>query len=67
MLNSSNALIREFKEETGAGIICSNLVWTEEYFYTWNNKKANTIAFYYLIKLCENSNIPDNNIFSTKR
>ncbi len=57
--SSSDALIREFKEETDADIICTKLIWTEECFWNWNGKKANTITFYYLVNLCENSSIPN--------
>lgn len=49
------ALIREYKEETGADISCKKLLWSEECFWEWNGKQAHNIAFYYLSefrKLC---------------
>lgn len=57
---AEESLIREFREETGADIICQRLLWTEECFWEWNGKKAHNISFYYLVDLCENSDIPDN-------
>lgn len=53
-----DGLIREYKEETGADIICKKLLWTEECFWRWKGKQAHNIAFYYLIELCEDSDIP---------
>ncbi|MFR5875408.1 MAG: NUDIX domain-containing protein, partial [Eubacterium sp.] len=47
--SSADTLIREYKEETGADIICNKLIWIEECFWEWNNVKTNTLAFYYLI------------------
>ena len=46
---SEEALIREFKEEAGADIVCKRLVFTEECFWEWDGVKSHTIAFYYLI------------------
>ena len=56
-------LIREYKEETGAEIKCGRLLWTEECFWNWNGRTAHNIAFYYLIDLCEDSDIPDRDEF----
>lgn len=64
---SMESLIREYKEETGADINCQRLIWTEECFWYWNNKPANTIAFYYLINLCDGSDIPDNGEFVSQK
>ena len=57
--SSIDSLIREYREETGADIICERLIWTEECFWEWNKKSANTIAFYYLIGLRNDIDIPD--------
>ena len=54
-----DGLIREYKEETGADIECERLLWSEECFWTWNGKQAHNIAFYYMIELCDGSDIPD--------
>ena len=55
---TADALIREYKEETGADIRCRRLLWTEECFWNWDGRDAHNISFYYLIELCENSDIP---------
>lgn len=54
---SEEALIREYKEETGANISCSRLIWVEETFWKWGNRNAHTLAFYYLINLKNKSDI----------
>lgn len=56
---TTNALIREYREETGADIRCMNLLWTEECFWEWNGRKTHNIAFYYRIELCDSCDIPD--------
>ena len=60
---TEEALIREFKEETGADIQCIRLLWTEECFWEWKGKQAHNISFYYLIELCNDSDIPDSGEF----
>lgn len=60
---TEDGLIREYKEETGADIRCVRLLWTEECFWEWKGKQAHNIAFYYLIDLCDGSDIPDNGEF----
>lgn len=54
-----SALIREYKEETGADIRCRKMLWSEECFWEWEGKKAHNISFYYLIDLCSQDAIPD--------
>lgn len=54
-----DGLIREYKEETGADIQCIRMLWSEECFWKWKGKQAHNIAFYYLIELCDGSDIPD--------
>jgi len=56
---SEEALIREFKEETGADIRCGRLIWVEEVFWKWGSKKTHGIAFYYLISLVNDKDLPD--------
>lgn len=60
---TESGLIREYKEETGADIVCRRLIWTEECFWQWKGKQAHNIAFYYLIELCVGSDIPDSGEF----
>ena len=63
---SEQSLVREYLEETGAKIIIEKLIWIEECFWAWDNKSANTIAFYYLISLEDESSIPDDYFASQK-
>lgn len=65
--SSIDSLIREYREETGADIICERLIWTEECFWEWNKKSANTIAFYYLIGLRNDTDIPDSVEFVSQK
>ncbi len=51
-------LIREISEEIGVKISCKCLLWSEECFWEWNGKQTHNIAFYYLIELCDNFEIP---------
>lgn len=62
-----NGLIREYKEETGADIEVGRLLWTEECFWEWNGTQRHNIAFYYLIELCNRSDIPDTGEFVPHR
>jgi len=56
---SEDALIREYKEETGVDITCNRLIWVEESFWNWGRKSAHTIVFYHLISLENESEITD--------
>ena len=58
-----DGLIRETLEEMGVKINCNRLLWSEACFWKWNGRKAHTIAFYYLVELCENQAIPDTGDF----
>lgn len=58
-----DGLVREYKEETGADIRCERLLWTEECFWEWNGRKAHNLAYYYLIELCDGSDISDDGEF----
>lgn len=62
---SDETLIREYKEETGADILCDRLVWIEETFWKWDNKNAHGIVFYYLISL-KDDDVPDDCFISQK-
>ncbi|MCL2671563.1 MAG: NUDIX domain-containing protein [Clostridiales bacterium] len=56
---AAQALIREYKEETGADILCGRLLWVEETFWKWGERDAHTITFYFLISLQDDADIPD--------
>ena len=60
-------LVREYLEETGAKIECKRLLWSEECFWEWKEKKAHNLAFYYLIAICEGSDIADNGEFHSHK
>lgn len=55
---TADGLVREYKEETGADIRPIRLLWTEECFWEWNGRKAHSLVYYYLIELCNGSDIP---------
>lgn len=63
---AEQTLIREYKEETGADIICRRLAWVEEACWKWGEKDTHGIAFYYLVSLKNNSDIPDQYFESQK-
>lgn len=54
---TANALVREFREETGIEIQCGPLLWSEECFWNWSGTDAHNIAFYYLVE-CSSSAVP---------
>lgn len=56
---SEEALIREFKEEVGADIVCKGLIWTEECFWEWGDTKSHTLCFYHLIDFADERQTPD--------
>lgn len=60
-------LVRELLEEMGVKIQCKRLLWSEEVFWEWNGKQAHTIAFYYLIDLCDGYEIPDTDEFVSQK
>lgn len=63
---AEQTLIREYKEETGADIVCDRLAWVEESFWKRGQKDVHGIAFYYLVSLKNNSDIPDEYFESQK-
>lgn len=63
---SEETLIREYKEETGANILCDRLLWVEETFWKWDNRDAHGLVFYYLISLENSADIPDDCFMSQK-
>lgn len=64
---SEQTLVREYKEETGADIVCDRLLWVEESFWKWGRRDAHTIAFYYAISLAEADAIPDTGTFFSQK
>ena len=62
-----DGLVRETAEEMGVIIKCTRLLWSEECFWEWNGKQAHNIAFYYLVELSDNYEIPDNGKFVSQK
>lgn len=60
-------LIREWKEETGSDIEIQRLLWIEENFWEYKEKTNHGIVFYYLINLCNGTDIPDNDEFISQK
>ena len=56
---SEQAIIREFREETGAEVVCQRMLWVDESFWRWNSRDAHTIAFYYELSFKDPSQSPD--------
>ena len=52
-------LVREFKEEVEADVICDRLIWVDENFFTEKGKRTHEIAFYYLVSLKDDTALPD--------
>src|SRR5262245_34455556 len=49
--SSSAALVREMREEIGAGIEVGRLLWVMEYFFVHAGRRFHELAFYYEIHL----------------
>ena len=62
-----DGLIREVMEEMGIRIKCNRLLWSEECFWEWNGRKAHNIAFYYLVELLDEFQIPENEEFVSQK
>ncbi len=61
---SSQALIREMKEEICADVRPIRLVWVDETFWTWGSERCHQVGFYYLAELCDEAQIPLQGRFS---
>ena len=60
---SENTLLREFREEIGADIRVQRLVLVGENFFPWGDKLCHQICLYYLVSLCDQTQIPLNGTF----
>jgi ADP-ribose pyrophosphatase YjhB (NUDIX family) len=54
---SEQALIREFKEEIGADILPVRLLWIAEIFFPVKEGDCHQICLFYLIELCDETQI----------
>ena len=64
---TEEALIREYKEETGADIEINRLLWTEEDFWNYNGRRHHGLAYYYLIDFCVGNDIPETEEFISQK
>ncbi len=55
---SQDALIREFKEEISVEIKPERLLWVGENFFPWGEKDCHQLCLYYLVRLCDDHQIP---------
>jgi len=55
---SAETIVREYKEETSADIAAGRLIWVDESFWTWGDKKAHTICFYHLLSIKNANTMP---------
>lgn len=64
---TEEALIREYREETGADIACRKMLWSEECFWEWQGRKTHNFTFYYLISLKDEAALADTGAFVPHR
>ena len=70
MSKSVKALTNHLSESTKkkpADVTIERLVWIEEYFWDWNGKPAHGIAFYYMLGLASDIDIPDTGEFVSQK
>ncbi|RPJ49330.1 MAG: NUDIX domain-containing protein [Chloroflexi bacterium] len=60
---SQDALAREFKEETGADIRLIRLFCVGENFFPWGEQRCHQIHLYFLVELCDETQIPVDRTF----
>jgi 8-oxo-dGTP pyrophosphatase MutT (NUDIX family) len=64
--SSEETLKREYKEEMGADITTERLLWIQENFWKWGTNDCHQLCLYYLIKLCDETQIPLEGAFTYK-
>ena len=55
---SQEALVREFKEEIGWDIHPVRPLWVGENFWPWGEERCHQIGLYFLVELCDETQIP---------
>lgn len=56
---SSEAIVREMREETGESIRVERLLWVVENFFTYDHKRRHVLGLYYLVSLPPASRLLD--------
>lgn len=54
---SKDTIVREFKEETGFDVKTERLLWVGELFFPWDTKPCHQICMYFLITLCDKTQV----------
>ena len=62
---SAEAIVREYKEETGADIEAGRLIWVDEEFWKWDDRDAHTICFYHLLAIKDANGMPPDGKFTS--
>ena len=62
---NAETMIREFREEIGAGISVGELKWVAEVFFPWGEKPCHQICLYYMVDIL-NPEIPYEGHFAGK-
>lgn len=62
-----DALRREYLEETGMRIRCLRMLFSEECFWTWKERRCHELAFYYLIEPEPGESLPEGSGFLPHR
>lgn len=55
---AAEALVREFKEETGANIRVERLLLLGENFFPWGDRRCQQVSLYFRVSLCDETQIP---------
>ena len=63
---SENAIERELKEELGADVRTVRLLWIGENFFPGGEKSCHQICLYYLVGLCDETQLPLDGSFRVK-
>ena len=54
---AAEALVREFKEETGADIRVERLLLLGENFFPWGDRRCQQVSLYFRVSLCDETQI----------
>ncbi|SHJ87602.1 ADP-ribose pyrophosphatase YjhB, NUDIX family [Hathewaya proteolytica DSM 3090] len=60
---SKDTIVREFKEETGFDVNPERLLWIGEVFFPWDTKPCHQICMYFLVTLCDETQIQSDSSF----